>query len=147
MSNPGRRQSFDWAGHPNYPNPDYLSSSRKRLAPQLLFKGGIFRAWNKKVAVTLNRRFYETLPTLREVAPAEADIGWFVYDLVKNETENRFKLCRCKSIFTKFDESLEKITRSEPGDIAEFVEHLQEKVDEKLDEDDQPDMETIDAPF
>jgi hypothetical protein len=147
MRNPVCGRSFDWAGRPNYPNPDYLSSSRKRLAPQLIFKGGIFKAWNKKIAVALNRGFYETLPLLREVPPSEADIGWFVYDLAKNETENRFKLSPCKSGFTKFDESLEKITRSEPGDIAEFVEHLQEKVDEKLDEADQPDMETIDAPF
>ncbi|MCJ7778449.1 MAG: hypothetical protein MUP16_09065 [Sedimentisphaerales bacterium] len=37
--------------------------------------------------------------------------------------------------------------RSEPGDIAEFIEHIQQKVDEKLDEDDQSDMEVIDAPF
>lgn len=147
MRNPTKMQSFDWTGRPNYPNPDYLSSSRKRLAPQLIFKGGIFKAWNKKVAVALNHGFYETLPRLREVVASEADIGWFVYDLVKSKTENRFKLCRCKSVFTRFDESLKKITRSEPGDIVQFVEHLQEKVDEKLEQDEQPDMETIDAPF
>jgi len=106
MSNPAKRKTFNWSGQPNYPNPDYLSSSRKRLAPQLLFKGGIFKAWNKKIAVALNRGFYETLPRLREVAPSEADIGWFVYDLVKDKTENRFKLCQCKTVFTKFNESL-----------------------------------------
>ena len=147
MNNPAKVRTFDWAGRPNYPNPDYLSSSRKRLAPQLIFKGGIFKAWSKKIAVALNRGFFDTLPPLLEVQPSEADIGWFVYDLVKNETENRFKLSLCKSIFTKFDESLEKITHSEPGDIAEFIEHIQQKVDEKLDEDDQSDMEVIDAPF
>jgi len=147
MSNSAKRKTFNWAGQPNYPNPDYLSSSRKRLAPQLLFKGGIFKAWNKKTAVALNRSFYKTLPTLREVEPSEADIGWFVYDLVKNKTENRFKLCRCKTVFTKFNESIEKITHSEPGDIADFVEQLQEKVDEKLEQDDQQDTEVIDAPF
>ncbi len=147
ISRPAGGSAFDWTGRPNYPTPDYLSSSRKRLAPQLIFKGGIFKAWNKKIAVALNRGFYETLPRLREVKSSKADIGWFVYDLQKDESENRYKLCRCKSIFTSFDESLEKITRSEPGDVAEFVEHLQEKVDEKLEEDEGPDMETIDAPF
>ena len=104
-------------------------------------------AWNKKTAVALNHGFYETLPRLQEMEPSKADIAWFVYDLIKNQRENRFKLQRCKSVFTKFDESLEKITRSEPGNIAEFIEHLQEKVDEKLEEGDQQDMETIDAPF
>jgi hypothetical protein len=147
MRNPSQGRTFSWSGHPNYPSPDYLSSSRKRLAPQLIFKGGIFKAWNKKVAVALNLGFFETLPPLLEVKPSEADIGWFIYDLEKNKTENRFKLRHCKTIFTKFDDSLEKITHSEPGDISEFIEHLQEKVDEKLDEDEQLDMEMIDAPF
>jgi hypothetical protein len=146
MNNPAQASTFNWTGRPSYPSPDYLSSSRKRLAPQLIFKGGIFKMWNKKVAVALNRGFYETLPCLQEAEPSKADIAWLVYDLVKIEKENRFKLRRCKSVFTEFDDSLDKITRSEPGDIAEFVEHLQEKVDEKLEEE-QPDMETIDAPF
>jgi len=129
MKNPAQGSAFEWTGHPNYPNPDYLSSSRKRLAPQLIFKGGIFKAWNKKVTVALNRGFYETLPRLQETEPSKADIAWFVYDLVKSERENHFKLRLCKSVFAEFDDSLEKITRSEPGDIAEFVQHLQEKVD------------------
>ena len=147
MSNPNRGSAFDWSGRPNYPNPDYLSSSRKRLAPQLIFKGGIFKAWNKKIAVALNRGFYQTLPNFPEVKPSDANIGWFVYDLVKDKSKNRFSLRRYKSVFTRFDESLQRITRSEPGDISDFVEHLQEKVDEKLEEDNQPDTETIDAPF
>jgi hypothetical protein len=41
----------------------------------------------------------------------------------------------------------EKITRSEPGDMKDFVEVLQEKVDEKLDSNNPPDTEVIDAPF
>ncbi len=147
MSNPAIGGDFDWKGRQNYPNPDYLSSSRKRLAPQLIFKGGIFREWNKKIAVALNRGFYETLPKLREVEPSKADIAWFVYDLMKNEIENRYRLTLCKSVFTKFDESLATITRSEAGSVFDFVEQLQEKVDEKLEPGDQPDMETIDAPF
>lgn len=42
------RATMDWSTQPNYPRPDYLSSSRKRLAPQLLFKGGILHSWGKK---------------------------------------------------------------------------------------------------
>ena len=41
MGSPKKRANMDWTEEPNYPRPDYLSSSRKRLAPQLLFKGGI----------------------------------------------------------------------------------------------------------
>ncbi|MHB1157131.1 MAG: NotI family restriction endonuclease [Phycisphaerales bacterium] len=147
MENPVARAKMDWSGHPNYPNPDYLSSSRKRLAPQLIFKGGIFQAWKKKTAVALNRGFFETLPTLQEVDPTKADIAWLVYDLVKDTTKNTYSLQPWKAIYTKFAESLEKITRSEPGDVADFMEVLQDKVDDKLENQNPPDTEVISAPF
>lgn len=147
MEDPGARSTMDWSARPNYPNPDYLSSSRKRLAPQLIFKGGILKAWNKKTAVALNRGFFETLPTLQAVAPAQADIAWFVYDLVKDPNKNVYALQRWKVVYTKFTESLEKITRSDPGKITDFIDVLQEKVDEKLENNNPPDTEAIDAPF
>lgn len=146
MEDPERRANMDWSTRPNYPNADYLSSSRKRLAPQLIFKGGIFKAWNKRTAVALNRGFFETLPKLEEVAPEKADMAWLVYDLVKDKAKNVYALTRWKAIYTKFNESLEKITRSEPGNIADFVEVLQEKVDDKLENGTPPDNpETISA--
>lgn len=148
MEDPESRASMDWSSSPNYPNADYLSSSRKRLAPQLIFKGGIFKAWNKRTAVALNRGFFETLPDLQEVSPGEADIAWFVYDLVKDDTNNVYALTKWKSLYTKFNESLEKITRSEAGDIATFVDVLQEKVDDKFQDGIPPDNpETIRATF
>lgn len=145
MDNPTRRASMDWSKRPNYPNPDYLSSSRKRLAPQLIFKGGILKTWNKKIAVALNTGFFKTLPPLEEVKPENADIAWFVYDLAHRPSQNAYKLRRHKSVYTKFHESLDRITRSEAGDVAGFIEHLQEKVDEKLESGNAPDTVTIDA--
>ena len=47
---------MDWTSQPNYPRPDFLSSSRKRLAPQLMFKGGILNYWEKKMAVALDSK-------------------------------------------------------------------------------------------
>ncbi len=49
MTNPKTHSRMDWSAEPNSPRPDYLSSSRKRLAPQLLYKGGILNAWEKKI--------------------------------------------------------------------------------------------------
>lgn len=115
-----------------YPSPDYLSSSRKRLAPQLVFKGGIINAWNKKTAVALNRGFFDTLPELKPTDADKADIAWFVYDLVKKPNENLYALERVNTVYTRFGEALDKITRSEPGDIGKFMELLQDKVDAKL---------------
>ena len=81
MKDPRGRASMDWSKEPNYPRPDYLSSSRKRLAPQLLFKGGILHSWEKRTAVALNKSFFATLPRLKEVSKSDADIAWLIYDL------------------------------------------------------------------
>jgi hypothetical protein len=113
----------------------------------LIFKGGILKAWGKKTAVAINRGFFNTLPQLREVSAEQADIAWFVYDLVKDTTTNSYKLERGKVTYTQFEESLEKITRSIPGDVSVFLEVLQAKVDEKLENNNPPDTEVISAPF
>lgn len=132
MSNTRANQHFDWSTEKNYPRPDFLSSSRKRLAPQLLFKGGIFHTWRKKTAVALDRCFFDTLPKLEEVAPSEAEIAWLVYDLELDTEKNRYQLTRHRSVFTKFSESLKKITIPIPGRVSDFVSVLQQKLDEKL---------------
>lgn len=147
MEDPVSRSSMDWSGRKNYPKPDYLSSSRKRLAPQLIFKGGIFQGWNKKSAVALNKSFFSTLPNFDETSPNDADIVWFIYDLVFDSSSNVYQLERYKVVYTKFDESLRKITRSEPGDVDGFIKQLQEKVDEKFEHNNSPDTRTIDEEF
>ncbi len=81
MEAPAKNSDMDWTVEENYPRPDYLSSSRKRLAPQLIFKGGIINAWGKKTAVALNKGFFATLPKLPEVPKEKADIAWMIYDL------------------------------------------------------------------
>jgi hypothetical protein len=144
---PAARASLDWSSMPNSPRPDYLSSSRKRLAPQLIFKGGILKEWNKKTAVALNKGFYDTLPRLEEVAKREADIAWIIYDLVSVENGRRFELNKIKTIYTKFEDSLAKITKSEAGEISDFIGLLQEKIEIKLNGGIPPNTEVADAPF
>jgi hypothetical protein len=127
-----RQQRFNsnWMG-PNYPRPDYLSSSRKRLAPQMLTKGGIFKTWGKKQAIALHKNFYNTLPDLPEVPEAEkgrADIAWFIYDLVKHPNENRLELKLLKTVYTEFSTALAAITVSEAGKIADFESKLTKKL-------------------
>jgi hypothetical protein len=134
---------MDWSRKPNYPRPDFLSSSRKRLAPQLLFKGGILHAWNKKMAVALDSAFFSTLPELKEVEKEKADIAWLVYDIVHNPQEGRFHLVGKKPVYTAFDEALRTITQPRIGTLDRFVEFLQSKVDEKLDS--PPDNHTLDT--
>ncbi|MGH7493920.1 MAG: NotI family restriction endonuclease [bacterium] len=130
MVDPKANQKMDWSGEPNYPRPDYLSSSRKRLAPQLIFKGGILNSWKKKIAVALNRSFFSTLPTLKRVEKEKADIAWLVYDL-KLES-GRFHLERVDTVYTEFQSALMTITQPVPGRLEEFIKVLQEKLDEQL---------------
>lgn len=147
MKNPKAHAQMDWSSQPNYPRPDYLSSSRKRLAPQLLFKGGILHSWRKKTAVALNKSFFETLPPLKKVSKSKADISWLIYDLqlVKEDEQERFTLTKIDEVFTEFEPALVSITTSLPGNIDDFINLLQEKLDEQLET--PPNNKIIEKPF
>lgn len=142
IDDPLNHHDMVWQG-PYYPRPDYLSSSRKRLAPQLIFKGGILNKWGKKMAVVVDRSFFKTLPTLPEIDPNKADIAWLVYDLVFEPTQNRYNLTNSQSVFTEFTPALETITTTEAGPVDEFIEHLQHKLEEKLENNSPPDAPTL----
>lgn len=130
MKNRSENLIFNWE---KPPRPDYLSSSRKRLAPQLIYKGGILKHWRKKQVVVLQKNFFDTLPELPPVDNIkDADIMWLIYDLEENSDEKLFKLQLKEKVFTKFAPALNKITTPEPGDVSEFINKLQEKLDEIL---------------
>lgn len=132
MKDPQKNSNMDWKGQQWWPAPDYLSSSRKRLAPQLIFKSGILDAWGKKTAVALDQGFFNTLPKLQEAPKEQAEIAWLIYDLNHNKETNRYVLERKKAVYTKFTSALDQITHSEPGDVSDFIALLQGKLDEKL---------------
>ena len=143
MADPKNRATMNWKNEKYWPGPDYLSSSRKRLAPQLIFKGGILHTWKKKTAVALDAGFFSTLPKLKEVPQDKAEIAWLVYDLELHQANNQYILKRSKTVYTEFTTSLDQITKSEAGDMNEFLSVLQEKLDEKLIET-PPDVQTLD---
>lgn len=148
MQAPERHALMDWREQAKYyPRPDYLSSSRKRLAPQLIFKGGILQAWGKKSAVALHQGFYATLPELPQAPPQQADVAWLIYDLLPEydgENLQSYKLVLVETVYTEFSAALDKITRPKPGDINQFFHRLQVKIDEKLTA---PDNKLIDNPI
>ena len=147
MENPEKRSTLDWSNKPNYPRPDFLSSSRKRLIPQLLFKGGILNNWKKKTAVVIDRAFYNTLPKMKEVPKTEAQMGWLIYDLVLTEEKGtkRYSLKKIDEKYTEFKTSLAAITTPIPGNMKDFMNILQDKLDDKLET--PPDNNTIEKPF
>lgn len=147
MKDPDANASMDWTAQLNYPRSDFLSSSRKRLAPQLLFKGGILYSWRKKMAVAINKSFFDTLPPLKSVAKKDADIAWFIYDLVPvTDKENeRYQLQKLDVVYTEFQSALLSITTAVPGSVDDFVKLLQEKLDDRLET--PPNNKTLDKPF
>ncbi len=145
MSLRKENKTMDWTSRPNFPRPDFLSSSRKRLVPQLVFKGSILNSWNKKMAVALDSSFFETLPELQEVHQNEAEIAWLIYDLNLCEDTFKYKLQKTKIVYTKFYDALNIITTPKAGNIEDFLKSLQEKVDEKLES--PPVNKTIENPF
>lgn len=146
MKDPKSNRHMDWTNEANYPRPDYLSSSRKRLAPQLIFKGGILNAWGKKSAVALNKGFFETLPNLQEVPKNKANIAWLIYDLkLPTQAGQHYELFRDRVVYTKFDAALSQITKPKAGKIENFLSQIQSKVDAKLET--PPNNRTIENPF
>lgn len=134
---------FTWDVNYNYPKADYLSSSRKRLVPQLMFKGGILNSWDKKIGVVIHESFFGTLPTMRKVDKNSADIVWLVYGLDFNESTCCYNLVKRQEIYTKFNDALNTLSIPIPGSIDDFIRILQEKLDEKLENQTAPVNETL----
>jgi hypothetical protein len=126
MQDPVGRQNMQWPGSVR---PDFLSSSRKRLAPQLTSKGGIINAWGKKLAVAVDSGFFATLPSLTQVPAAQADLAWFVYSLDLDQQANRYHLVRHETVYTMYAPTLATIAQAEPGPLNVFVSQLQSRLD------------------
>jgi hypothetical protein len=122
---------FSWTQAFKYPKPDYLSSSRKRLIPQIIAKGSILKQWNKKQVVALQTSFYNILPTLPEFDKAESDFAFFLYDLVPDNKTKVLSLKLQRVVYTNFASALEQIAKFEAGSISQFTEMLQKKLDAK----------------
>jgi hypothetical protein len=143
MSDPAQLADMEWRAR-DYPRPDFLSSSRKRLVPQLIYKGSILQSWNKKQAVAVDRAFMRELPTLPRVAREDADLVWLVYDLKLDSDGKRYLLRLEEVIYTRFKPALDQITTPEVGPVEDFVSRLQERLDTKLDgEENPPDAPTL----
>lgn len=132
MADPDNRGQMDWTGQRFYPRPDYLSSSIKRLVPQLIYKGGILTKWRKKMAVAVDRPFFSTLPELPRTTCEEADTVLLVYNLAHDATTNLLSLVPSEIVYTLLAPTLQRLTTLEAGEVDFFVGRLQDKLDDKL---------------
>jgi hypothetical protein len=131
MKDPKANSLMDWSAQSNYPQPDYVSATRQSLVPQLIFKGSILNSWKKKMAVAIDRSYFETLTNLVAVEKEEAEIAWFIYDLepVTSGEKEHYELRRANVVYTKFQQTLSALSASYPDNIDHFMKLLPELAD------------------
>ena len=127
MESPENRATMDWTDRPHYPRPDFLSSSRKRLIPQLLYKGQILRSWSKKLAVVVDKPFFSTLPDMERCSEEQADVCWLVYSL-EEAPKSKYELVLAEKVYTTWDTVFATVTNPDIGDVEDFLAILENKL-------------------
>jgi hypothetical protein len=133
VAQPDDYRSKSWQGG-STARPDYLSSSRKRLVPQILYKGTILHSWGKRQVIALQESFFDTLPSMPQVEPDKAEVAWMLYDLKPPEdlSLGQRGLYQTRVIYTKFDAALLAITKPHVGQREDFEGFLQRRLDAQL---------------
>lgn len=116
--------------------PDYRSSGPKRLAPQLQVKVPTLGNWGRKIAVVVDRYFYENMSALTEVEIRGGDeqdkldnseVIWFVVDYDSKSS----KLIHVKHIFSKLNESVSALNATQPISKKQFEKELKALLDDE----------------
>lgn len=106
--------------------PDYRSSGPKRLMPQLQIKVPTLRRWGKKMAVVVDRGFFDALGKMEDVKDiSNADVAWFVVSY--DETSSPIRLVRDFVCFTTLERAVEGLTGGVPITLVEFEKRIREK--------------------
>lgn len=128
-----RGLNIEWPRNQDYPKPDWLSSSMKRLVPQIVAKGSIMRQWGKKQAVAVQKSFFDRIPkAIPQVPKEQADMIWLLYDLVHDPATNRRKLTRLEPVYSSFEQTLMSFTAYEAGSEDDFKQVLQDRLNKAV---------------
>ncbi len=103
--------------------PDFRSSAQKRLMPQLALKVPIFRRWNKRFFVAVDRTFYGELPTLKERSLGNSEITWLVYDF-QRQAQGGFQMQAPRVIHTVWDDVQEALREGEAPEREDLLRQL-----------------------
>ncbi len=120
---------------PLFPNavrrPDWRSSSAKRLMPQLQIKVPTLRRWGSKIAVAVDRPFFESIggpsPTPTQDLN-DGDIIWLVPELSRND-EGYYQLSRGHWEVLTLEETSKKLLSAETIRREVFERELQNKLE------------------
>lgn len=107
--------------------PDYRSSGPKRLSPQLDVKVPVLGAWGKKVAIVIDKFFFDNMNKLDDVYTRgderarrdNAAIVWFIVDY-----DGALRLRTAEIHYTTLDSSRRALNATEPLAKADFTSNL-----------------------
>lgn len=101
--------------------PDYRSSGPKRLMPQLQIKVPTLRRWGKKMAIVVDRPFYQSMGVMETVADvSNSDVAWFVVDFIHDAANGCFKIAEGDAYFMTLEEAVTGLTGGTPVTLKEF---------------------------
>jgi hypothetical protein len=104
--------------------PDYRSSGPKRLMPQLQIKVPTLRRWGKKMAVVVDRPFFDSIGEMDRVT----DIAWFIVGFENTADDGPKRLIRDDVRFTTLERSVEGLTGGKPVPLLVFENRIKSKL-------------------
>ena len=122
--------AVDWVIFPaGRRRPDYRSSGPKRLMPQLQIKVPTLRRWGKKMAVVVDRAFFDSIGEMDNVADiSNADIAWFIVRFEEVEGQKRTRIVRDEIRYTTLERSVEGLTGGKPVSLPVFENRIADKI-------------------
>lgn len=122
--------TVDWVVFPaGKRRPDYRSSGPKRLMPQLQIKVPTLRRWGKKMAVVVDRAFFDSIGEMDNFADiSNADIAWFIVKFEEVPGQNRTRIVRDEVRYTTLERSVEGLTGGKPVPLPTFEGRISSKL-------------------
>ncbi|MYC33062.1 MAG: hypothetical protein F4X64_07790 [Chloroflexi bacterium] len=140
FSGPGMSSQFELLRNdteplPPYPDrvrrPDWRSSSAKRLMPQLQVKAPTVRRWQTKIAVAVDRPFFESIGGPSPNASRDindGDVIWLVPELARDDSDGSYRLTRGHWEVLTLEASTEKLLAARTISRNAFEAALREKL-------------------
>lgn len=109
--------------------PDFRSCGPKRLMPQLQTKVPTLRRWGKKMAVVVDRPFFDSFGPMDHVPHvSNADIVWFIVRFDENEEAGTAALAVDEIRYTTLERAVEGLTAGIPTSLEDFENKIRAKL-------------------
>jgi len=123
-------ESVDWVIFPaGRRRPDYRSSAPKRLMPQLQIKVPTLRRWGRKMAVVVDRAFFDSVGEMDNVTDiSNADIAWFIVRFEEIPGRKHSRIVRDGVRYTTLERSVDGLTGGRPVPKSVFEDRIAGKL-------------------